>query len=171
MLGERGTVLTQLTEGLSAGQLWQFVKELAARLSPPAAGRDATGAGGGWGAGRAAEPSSADISRSALELLPSFVPLSQEAAQELREWTALVYQPLPPEVRPPPWAGISGCGQLLLAQPPHSPASVCAGRRREEAKEVRRGLASPLPPPARLLSAVQLPCFLSPFHCTALRIT
>lgn len=102
------SLLAQLSEGLSAGQLLAFVQQVAARM------RGDAGATAG-AAGRPAEPvlaagsateqqeqkqqALAPLVQAALELLPGFPPVKPEDAQTLREWTARVHSPLPPEVR------------------------------------------------------------------------
>lgn len=97
------SLLAQLTEGLSAGQLLAFVQQLAQHMrgSGPAEGA----------AGQPAErPAAAalfqqqqqqqePLVQAALELLPGFPPVKPEDAQALREWTARAHSPLPPEVR------------------------------------------------------------------------
>jgi hypothetical protein len=111
-LGESAALLAQLTEGLSGGQLQEVCHQLALRLRPaptpelagsterPPSSEEAWQSATGHGRRRVAgQPTSAAISDAALELLPGFVPLSKEAANEFQEWTALVHQPLPPEVR------------------------------------------------------------------------
>ncbi|KAL4857543.1 DNA mismatch repair protein 6 [Chlorella vulgaris] len=102
MLGESVAVLAQLSEGLAAGQLQQLVHQLASRLHTPAIKPDGSAAAqpGHSHSPHPAAPLPAAIVDAMLELLPSFAPLSEEAAQELREWTARAHQPLPPEEPP-----------------------------------------------------------------------
>lgn len=101
------SLLAQLTEGLSAGQLLAFVQQLAARMGDSRAQRGTGGQSTGGGAAPAEQQQRegqqqqplAPLVQAALELLPAFPPVKPEEAQALREWTARVHSPLPPEVR------------------------------------------------------------------------
>lgn len=106
-VGASLSLLAQLTEGLSAGQLLAFTQQLAERVQ--------SGGGAGHAAAHATGPSLAlseaagqgppaptqqrsQLVEVALELLPSFPPLKAEEAQALQEWTARAHSALPPEV-------------------------------------------------------------------------
>ena len=106
-LGASLSLLATLTAGLSGGQLLAFVQQLASGLLLPGAA-----AGGGQAAGdgagaplvaraqqRVRPATAASVDELALELLPSFAPVSKEEVQALQAWTAMVHSPLPPEVR------------------------------------------------------------------------
>lgn len=153
MLGESTALLAQLTAGLSSGQLLEVVRQLAARLRPPPGpdGPTTTNppvsgqAGQGTvphGRRRVAHPTAAAISDAALELLPAFAPLSKQEAQEIREWTGQVHQPLPPEVWCI-WLGLVACTSSTAIQarrsaclPGSSPAPA-APKGSSQHKEVR----------------------------------
>ena len=101
------SLLAQLSEGLSAGQLLAFVQQLTAHMRDGAAAAGAVGqpAAPILVAGRPAEQQPpaqqplAPLVQAALELLPGFPPVKPDDAQALREWTARAHSPLPPEVR------------------------------------------------------------------------
>ena len=104
------TLLAQLSQGLSAGQLQAFAGQLAARMHDGVQGAGSSGGGGGASPGAAAGASSTAAGAqcqpkrqppalldAALELLPAFAPLPADEAAALREWTARVHEPLEPE--------------------------------------------------------------------------
>ena len=102
-LGASLSLLTQLTAGLSGGQLLTFVQQLAARVLQ-------AGAADGGQAGEGSTPAgqqpqrprlqlAASVEEVALELLPMIAPVSKGEVQALQAWTATVHSPLPPEVR------------------------------------------------------------------------
>lgn len=109
-LQESLSLLAQLTEGLSAGQLQAFVQQLALRmLEVPAAPASTAAASAADAAGQAEGSLGSRSSvgkekrqkplalvEAALEVLPGFAPQKEDAAA-MREWTAQVHQPLPAE--------------------------------------------------------------------------
>ena len=116
-LGASLSLLTQLTAGLSGGQLLMFVQQLAARmLQAGAAGGGQAGAGGSTPTGQGQHQPAASVEEVALELLPVFALVSKEEVQALQAWTATVHSPLPPEV------GTGGRGTQELASPLWQPA-------------------------------------------------
>lgn len=134
-LGASLSLLVQLTEGLSAGQLQAFVAQLAAGMRRGTAQPTRTEQGEGGAAALAGgEPPGSDPARQsgaagtalqelALELLPGFSPAKAGDLQALQEWTARVHSPLPPEVR---WlAGLPACaGSCLQAKAGSAPATL-----------------------------------------------
>lgn len=102
------SLLTPVTAGLSAGQLQEFVRQLAARMVQQGAAAAAPSSGGAadGGAGEAGQAAPAErlppLMEAALALLPlpAFRPLDEEAAAALREWTIKAHSPLPPEEAP-----------------------------------------------------------------------
>ncbi|PRW20260.1 IQ and AAA domain-containing 1 [Chlorella sorokiniana] len=104
------SLLAQLTDGLSAGQLLAFVQQLAAHMQgggaadcAPAEPAAAVGTLSEQQQGQGeqqAQPPLAPLVQAALELLPGFPPVKADEAQALREWTARVHSPLPPEEEP-----------------------------------------------------------------------
>lgn len=88
------SLLVDLTDGLSAGQLLEFVQQLAAHVRSRAALQDGTP-----GPTEEGQAGAGPLVELALELLPSFARPTPEALQELREWSAKAHSPLPPEVR------------------------------------------------------------------------
>jgi hypothetical protein len=108
------SLVTQLTEGYTTGQMQQVVSAVAARLAalqpagqhmlvngrPSSCRADIAGVAPAKQQGQRRQlegvPSVEDV---LLEVLPGVAPGGEDAQKTLRDWTAKAHTPLPPEVR------------------------------------------------------------------------